>query len=230
MCTVASPVNGESEWFLKGHSEAVVRVSMLLSWNVRLPKYIQQQVLQMVALLGTFSYIFLCISMSFFVFFMTLLFLCSVAHINMSSLSFRFSVSFCVLFSFLHFHVFAGFLSSSYVFFWLFLCSVSHINMSSLSLSNFLSWEGWGTRCRWKFAKWLIACASSIIQQNYQASKNIKQKWDFSAHYLGKMGIIPMVYGNMRLPSLFHFDHFANVFYSLNHEISWSKFAFPGTW
>ena len=65
MCTVASPVNGESEWFLKGHSEAVVRVSMLLSWNVRLPKYVQQQVLQMVALLGTFSYIFLCISMSF---------------------------------------------------------------------------------------------------------------------------------------------------------------------
>ena len=45
--------------------------------------------------------------------------------------------------------------------FWVlpFLCSGSHVNMSPRSLSNFLSWEGWGTRCQWKFASWLIAFA-----------------------------------------------------------------------
>ena len=164
------------QWFI---------VSMLLSWNVRLPKYVQQQVLQMVALLGTFSYIFLCISMSFLSFLWLFFFYAQLPiSICLPSLL-GFQYLFVSFFLFLHFYVFAGFLSSSYVFFWLFLCSVSHINMSSHSLSNFLSWEGWGTRCRWKFAKWLIACASSIIQQNYQASKNIKQKWDFSAPYLG---------------------------------------------
>ena len=74
----------------------------------------------------------------------------------------------------------------------LFLCSVSHINISSLSLSNFLSLEGWGTRCRWKFASWLIERALLFTQKittkpakiSFTKIAKIQQKFDFSEHLI----------------------------------------------
>ena len=73
----------------------------------------------------------------------------------------------------------------------LFLCSVSHINISSLSLSNFLSLEGWGTRCRWKFASWLIERALLFTQITTKPAKisftkiaKIQQNFDFSEHLI----------------------------------------------